>query len=190
MVDEQNLIHFLKQDVQLVKHLHTVASLDLPDWWICAGYIRAKVWDHLHGYETSTETDDVDVIYFDPNQPDEAVEKELEQRLIHLTPNVPWSVKNQARMHHVNNLPPYASSVDALAHFPETVTAIGVRLQSDGSLVLAAPHGIQDLITMHVNPTPSFDSDTSKHPIYQKRLKEKNWPSKWPNITIHTSSSY
>ncbi len=44
MVDEQNLIHFLKQDAELMQHLHTVARLDLPDWWICAGYIRAKVW--------------------------------------------------------------------------------------------------------------------------------------------------
>ncbi|MBR3062869.1 MAG: nucleotidyltransferase family protein [Exiguobacterium sp.] len=190
MTDEQDLVHFLKQDAELIKLLHAVANLDLPDCWICAGYIRSKVWDHLHGYETSTKTDDVDVIYFDPNQPEEAVEKQLEERLFRLIPEVPWSVKNQARMHHVNNLPPYASSVDALAHFPETVTAIGVRLQSDGSLILAAPHGIHDLINMHVIPTPPFDSNSSKHPIYLERLQQKNWSAKWPNITIHTSFSY
>lgn len=55
MTDEQDLVHFLKQDAELIKLLHTVANLDLPDCWICAGYIRAKVWDRLHGYETSTK---------------------------------------------------------------------------------------------------------------------------------------
>ena len=173
-----------------MRHLHTVATINLPDWWICAGYIRAKVWDHLHGYKTSTETDDVDVIYFDPTQSEESIEKELEQTLYQLNPDVPWSVKNQARMHHVNHLPPYTSSVDALAHFPETVTAIGVRLQADGSLTLAAPYGIQDLVTMNVKPTPLFDSNSSKHSIYLKRLEQKHWPCTWPNLTIHTSFSY
>ena len=186
MTDEQDLVHFLKQDAELIKLLHAVASLDLPDWWICAGYIRAKVWDHLHGYETSTTTDDVDVIYFDPNQLDEAAEKELEQRLLRLIPDVPWSVKNQARMHHVNHLPPYTSSVDALAHFPETVTAIGVRLDSNDEPILAAPYGIQDLLTLQVRPTPHFETSTSTHPIYLKRMAQKNWPVEWPNVKLYT----
>ena len=36
--------------------------------------------------------------------------------------------KNQARMHVVNNMLPYSSSVDAISKFPETATALGVTL--------------------------------------------------------------
>nr|WP_026825507.1 nucleotidyltransferase family protein [Exiguobacterium marinum] len=190
MTDEQNLIHFFQQDSELMQHLHTVATLNLPDWLICAGYIRAKVWDHLHGYDTPTETDDVDVIYFDPIHPEESIEKKLERTLYQLNPGVPWSVKNQARMHHVNHLPPYTSSTDALAHFPETVTAVGVRLNSNDELILAAPYGIQDLLSLQVKPTPFFEANSSNHPIYLKRLKQKNWRTQWPNITLHQSSVY
>ena len=187
---EQDLIDFLQQDTELMKHLRTVSTLHLPDCWICAGYIRAKIWDHLHGYETPTQTDDVDVIYFDPHQTSERIEKELEQTLYQRDPDVPWSVKNQARMHHVNHLPPYTSSTDALAHFPETVTAIGVRLDSNDELILAAPYGTQDLLSLQVRPTPLFEATSSKHPIYLKRLEQKNWRAQWPNITLHQSSAY
>ncbi|WP_214817173.1 nucleotidyltransferase family protein [Exiguobacterium sp. s59] len=186
MEHEQDLIHFLQQDAELMKHLRTVATLHLPDWWICAGYIRAKIWDHLHGYDTPTQTDDVDVIYFDPTQPEESIEKEIEQTLYQLNPNVPWSVKNQARMHHVNHLPPYTSSMDALAHFPETVTAIGVRLNSNGDFIFAAPYGIQDLLSLQVKPTPLFEANSSKHSIYLKRMAQKNWPAQWPNVKLYT----
>ena len=78
MNHEQDLIHFLQQDAKLLNYLRTVDTLHLPDWWICAGYIRAKIWDHLHGYDAPTQTDDVDVIYFDPTQTSERIEKELE----------------------------------------------------------------------------------------------------------------
>lgn len=188
MKHEQDLIDFLQQDAELMNHLRTVATLQLPDWWICAGYIRAKIWDHLHGYNAPTQTDDVDVIYFDPTQSEESIEKELEQKLHQLNPDVPWSVKNQARMHHVNHLPPYTSSIDALAHFPETVTAIGVRLNVDGELILSAPYGVQDLLTLQARPTPYFETSTLKHPIYLKRMVQKNWPAQWPNVKLYTSS--
>ena len=91
-------------------------------------------------------------------------------------------------MHHVNHLPPYTSSTDALAHFPETVTAIGVRLNVDGELILSAPYGVQDLLTLQARPTPYFETSTSKHPIYLKRMSQKNWPAQWPNVKLYTSS--
>ncbi len=27
--------------------LETANSLNLPDWWICAGFVRSKIWDTL-----------------------------------------------------------------------------------------------------------------------------------------------
>lgn len=185
MKTEQDLTDLFMRDSELMQILHTVSSLELPDWWVCAGYIRAKVWDRLHEYAAPTKTDDVDVIYFDPSETDESREKYYEATLHRLQPNVPWSVKNQARMHIINHLPPYTSSIDALSKFPETVTAIGVRLEESRTLKLAAPHGVDDLIELQVRPTPTFRCESRHHQIYLERIKQKNWSETWP-LVVHT----
>ena len=48
-----------------MKALEALATLDLPDAWIAAGFLRNLVWDYLHGYKTMTPLNDLDVIYFD-----------------------------------------------------------------------------------------------------------------------------
>lgn len=63
--------------------------------------------------------------------------------------------ENQARMHLINNSKPYQSSTDGIAHFPETPTAIGVRL-NNGLLEITAPYGINRLVAGIVSPTPYF----------------------------------
>ena len=93
-------------------------------------------------------------------------------------------MKNQARMHVVNNMPPYSSSVDAISKFPETATALGVTLDKQDNVVLTAPHGIEDVLTLQVKPTPHFLETKERTTMYEKRLQKKNWQSKWPNITI------
>lgn len=178
----EEVTHFLENDSELMRLLKDVAFLELPDWWICAGYVRAKIWDDVHGYTVPTSTEDVDVIYFDRSHNDEAIEKEYEAQLHALSPTVPWSVKNQARMHLVNQLPPYKSATDALAHFPETVTAIGVSLDSNERLKLAAPYGVDDLVGLKLRPTPEFANDTPHHHIYRARLANKNWQATWPKL--------
>lgn len=108
--------------------------------------------------------------------------KKYEAQLLALLPNVPWSVKNQARMHLVNQLPPYESAIDALAHFPETVTAIGVSLAKNGRLRLADPYGVDDLVGLKLRPTPAFANDASHHHIYRARINKKNWQATWPRL--------
>ena len=59
-------------------------------------------------------------------------------------------------MHIVNNIPPYSSSVDAISKFPETATALGVKLDEGNNVILTAPHGIHDVVNLRVKPTPFF----------------------------------
>ncbi|MFP3423037.1 nucleotidyltransferase family protein, partial [Bacillus sp. SIMBA_161] len=80
---------------------------------------------------------DIDVIYYDASDINGEKERDLEVKLIELIPNIPWSVKNQARMHIRNNTSVYTSSIDAMAKFPETATAIGVKLDDQDYLVIA-----------------------------------------------------
>ena len=78
------------------------------------------MWDCLHEKEYRTLLADIDVIYFDKVNLSDNDEKQLEQELTKYLPDEPWSVKNQARTHVVNNSEPYQSSIDGIAHFPKS----------------------------------------------------------------------
>ncbi|WP_084279188.1 nucleotidyltransferase family protein [Anoxybacteroides tepidamans] len=170
----------------MLEILRTVQSLHLPDWWVCAGFVRAKIWDVLHGFPKRTPLPDIDVIYFDRIHTEEEKEKKWERQLRNLIPGLPWSVKNQARMHIVNGSAPYFSSIDAMAKFPETATALGVALNENGDVVLAAPWGVDDAINMRIRPTPHFRASEKLMQIYEERLCKKNWQNTWPNVTVWT----
>ena len=96
-----DVLRLIAADSWRMAVLETVRALDLADCWVGAGFVRAVVWDHLHGHAEATPLDDVDVVFFDSERTDPAVEIRHEQRLAALwpadRPAVPWSVKNQAR---------------------------------------------------------------------------------------------
>lgn len=183
--NKEDVIKLIQSDENMMKIIHTAGILELPDWWICAGFLRSKIWDTLHGFKERTITPDVDVIYFDPANIDEEYEKKLEKKLKSLMPETPWSVKNQARMHVVNQIPPYTSSEDAISKFPETATALGVKLDRESRLVLTAPCGLEDVLRMELKPTPFFTETRERAAIYEERLIKKNWTAKWPMVKEH-----
>ena len=42
------LVTIIKSDTWMLSILEAVRSLDLPDCWIGAGFVRNKVWDYKH----------------------------------------------------------------------------------------------------------------------------------------------
>jgi hypothetical protein len=181
--NESDIIRIIENDPWMMRIIGTVQSLRLPDCWVCAGFVRAKVWDTLHGFTDRKPLDDVDVVYFDPNDTSAVRENQLEEQLRKLLADIPWSVKNQARMHLRNGDEPYTSSSDAISKFPESVTAIGVRLDNEGKLTLTSPCGVEDLINLIVRPTPHFLNHwESRMPLYQGRLAKKNWHQRWNKL--------
>ncbi len=181
---EEDVIRIIVEDADMMEILRAARALNLPDWWVCAGFVRSKIWDTLHGFSSRTVLADVDVIYFDDQHMDELVEKKLEEELRTILPDVPWSVKNEARMHMVNNLPPYLSSVDAISKFPETATALGVKLDDDEKVILTAPWGIKDVLHLEVKPTPHFIVNKDLARIYKERIVKKNWQSVWKQVKV------
>lgn len=184
MNSTEDIIQVISDDKWMMDILKAAQQLQLPDWWICAGFVRSKVWDFLHEFNERTVLPDIDVVYFDEGTIDEAEEKRLEKVLHELLPEVPWSVKNEARMHVRNNMDPYNSTEDAIAKFPETATALGVKLSIDGNLILTAPHGVGDVLSMVVRPTPYFAESAELFKIYKNRVVEKNWSRRWDEITF------
>lgn len=182
---EEDIIRLVKDDKWMMDILQHAQTLQLSDWWVCAGFVRSKIWDTLHGFAERTPLPDVDVIYFDNRNLDEDAEKELEQTLKQLAPGIPWSVKNEARMHVVNNIPPYVSSVDAISKFPETATALGLSLDDRGEVVLTAPCGIEDVLGLSLKPTLYFKETNERARIYEERILKKNWAKIWSKITVY-----
>jgi hypothetical protein len=161
--------------------LEAVRRQGLPDWAVGAGFIRSAVWDALHGFSESTPLADVDVLYFDRTDLSRARETATEAALANAMADVPWSVRNQARMHLRNGDPPYADTADALRYWLETPTAVAIRIDARGSASLLAPFGVRDLLDMICRPTPRGREKLSD---YRQRISDKNWPARWPRVRV------
>jgi hypothetical protein len=176
-----DIARLLEAHADLHALLLHVESLGLPDSWIGAGFIRNAVWDVLHGREIDiSRLNDVDVLYFDAGDVRRECETELEQRLLALSHDTRWSVKNQARMHRHNGDAAYRGTCDAVAHWAETATAIAARTNR-GKLEIMAPFGADDLLNLIVRPAPVFKH---KMDVYRERIASKNWLSRWPRLTL------
>ena len=185
-MNEDDILNLIKKDKWMMGVLRAAESLNLPDWWIGAGFIRDKVWDFLSEYRKRTPLNDVDIIYFDKSDfnPDELesystkAEDRYQEKLNNLMPDVKWSVTNQARMHLFHKTNPYKNSEDALKDWAETATCIGVCLEK-GKLILLAPHGISDLVNLTARPNSLYKKLYSHDPeVFERRVKEKKWLNK------------
>jgi len=178
----EHILTLIRNDPWRMEILSAVRALALPDWAIGAGFVRAAVWDAYCGFSAPTPLGDIDVIYFDRCRMNSAIERRHERQLQRKYPAIPWSVKNQARMHHRNGDLPYQNTVDAIAHWLEMPTCIAVRLSDSGHLDLIAPHGTHDLISCRTRPTPVA---RRKMAAYDHRLNTKGWRKKWPELKVY-----
>jgi uncharacterized protein len=172
----------IADDIERCKILSLVRDLRLADCWIGAGFVRNAVWDHLHGYPSSPFSNDVDVIWFDPIKSDAALDGHIENELRAAAPSIKWSVKNQRRMHIRNNDAPYLSATDAMRYWPETATAIAVKMKASSELEFSAPYGLEDIFNLIVRPTPNFVSE--KREIFLGRITQKQWLKTWPRLEV------
>jgi hypothetical protein len=177
---ESDIAAFIARQPPMMRVLRAVAAQRLPDGWVGAGFIRNAVWDALHGVPSPRDHGDVDVIFFDASDVRRERDAHIEGDLAAAYPDVPWSVRNQARMHARNGDAPYADTADALRHWPERCTAIAARAAANG-VELLAPFGVGDLVALIVRPTPAF---ARKMNIYLERLGEKNWQARWPDLKV------
>lgn len=176
---EQNILNLIKEDKWMMNILHIAEKLNLPDWVIGAGFVRNKVWDYLHEYSKSqVDTADIDLVYYDPNGNNQKSDEELSKKLENET-GIGWEIVNEFYAHQWNKLPPYKSTEDALSHWPETATAIGVKLKN-GELKLLAPYGIDDLVNLIIRPSPKFTDIKN----VRERMRQKKWQEKWPKLKV------
>ncbi|EWC39143.1 nucleotidyltransferase family protein [Stutzerimonas stutzeri] len=169
-------------DPARMRILRRIKELGLADCWVAAGFVRSAVWDHLHRRGSSPLPPDIDVIWFNCELANGEMDVEIEAALRCSDDTLNWSVKNQARMHLRNHDQAYTSALDAMTHWPETATAVAVRLGANDVIEVAAPFGLDDLFNMIVRPTARFQVE--KRHAYLDRLQAKNWLRTWPRLKI------
>src|SRR5690606_21984491 len=120
-------------------------------------------------------------VYFDPHDCSASRDRDAENRL-RRTSSLPWSVKNQARMHKRNMDHPYTSTEDAMSHWVELETAVGVKFDDEGDLAIVAPFGVEALFSQ----TITLNAKRPKMQDFERRTKSKQWLHKWPKLVVIT----
>jgi hypothetical protein len=186
--DHATLIDTVRSSDWLLRVLAAVRDEHLPDAWVGAGALRDLVWGERYGSGFSPErVRDVDVAFFDPHDlsrdNDERVTASLGRRL----PGVPWEASNQAAVHtwyHTEfggePAEPLTSVDEALATWPETATAVAVRLTPDDAIEINAPLGLDDLLggVWRRNPRRvSVERSLARLARHQPQIR-------WPGVTV------
>ena len=169
----------------LVEALHAVEASSLPDAWVGAGVVRDVVWGRRSGGFRRETVNDIDVVYFDPEDLTPQRDRDAERELAGLG-EFPWEAKNQAAVHTWYHrkfggdpVPAFGSIHDAVATWPEFATSVAVRRAPTG-IEVCAPHGLADLLdgVWRRNParvSPEFS---------RARLARQKVSERWPGVRV------
>ena len=152
--------------------------------YLTVGCIAQTIWNLGYAQPAEFALKDVDLIYFDEQDLSFEAEAGHERRLRDLFehPPVKLDVKNETRVHLWYEdrfgyaIKPYSSSADAIATFPTTATAVGIR-QISSKLECCAPFGLDDLFGLVVRP----NKRQITRAIYEAKVDR--WRSLWPWLT-------
>ncbi|TNC15377.1 nucleotidyltransferase family protein [Methylobacterium terricola] len=165
--------------------LAAARSLALPQWRLVAGCLYQTVWNALTGRPRGHGLRDYDLIYFDPDTSWEAEDAVLRRAapVLASCPG-PVEIRNQARVHLWFEArfgvpyPPLPDADAALARYAAIVHAVGVRLEPDDSLSIAAPFGLADLFGLVLRPNPALANETAY------AAKAERVRALWPELTV------
>lgn len=187
MNHEEELRRLVRGSAALMQALHAVRSLSVPSAMIGAGAVRDLVWSTLH--ERPFIPSDVDVVYFDDADLTANRETTFLATLSQLDGSLHWEVVNQARVHqwfegrYGEPCAPLRSVEEGIASWPETATAVAVRLTGAGELQVVAPFGLHDLFSLVLRANPRRGSLQQ----FAQRLTQKRFPERFPRLRVVTA---
>jgi hypothetical protein len=185
-VDARELEAVLRTNSVVAAVLDRVAALDLPQWYLGAGAVAQTVWNAAHGFRPEHAVKDYDVVYFDASDLRPEAERVAGERVVAALGDlrVPVDVTNEARVHlwyerrFGVSLAAYGSVEEAIATWPTTATAVGVRPDPAGGLDVCTPFGLDDLFGLVVRPNRALVPEA----VY--RAKAERWKATWPRLTV------
>ena len=183
---ETRLVDIVRTNPELMQVLTTVRGLDLPDWRVFSGAVYQAVWNAQTGRPVGYGIKDYDLGYFDPDTSWDAEDGVIKR--VAAAFDAPLrdlvEVRNQARVHlwfEDRFGEPYDALPDtdtALARFVAPAFAVGVRLEADDTVSVAAPFGLEDVFSMTLRPNPLRGVARG-----WTRTVE-NARGRWPEITV------
>lgn len=196
MIEQPNelrsrLIELVRSSTTLMRALRAARAADPPDWLIGGGVIRDLVWDHLHDPSRQSVPKDIDLAFFDPASLGDDRERNVLDALCVHAPDIQWDVKNQAAVHlwypqvFSVEVEPLVSSADGVATWPETATAVAVRLLADDTIEVVATHGLQDLFAMVCRRNPRRVTIEE----YHRRIQGKPIATRWAAVRVLRSAT-
>lgn len=160
---ESDLDRILRASPGVMHVLTGMRDQELDQWRLFSGAVYQTVWNHQTGREPGHGLRDYDIGYWDPDTSWDA-EDVIIQRVASAF-DEPFKstveVRNQARVpiwfesHFGEPYAPLDQADQALERFVAPAFAVGVRLEPDDSLSVAAPFGMEDLFAMVLRPNPN-----------------------------------
>ncbi len=183
---ESRLIEIVRADSGLMHVLTTVRGLGLPDWRIFSGAVYQSVWNAVTGRAAGYGIKDYDIGYFDPDTSWDAEDVFIKRAAAAFDElfKSQVEVRNQARVHlwfEDRFGEPYSALTrtdEALGRFVAPAFAVGVRLEDDGRITVAAPFGLEDIFSMTLRPNP----DRPLARGWQRTVE--NARRRWPELTV------
>ena len=181
------LIAIVRADPDLMHVLRTVRELDLPDWRVVSGAVYQAVWNVQTGRPAGYGIKDYDLAYFDASDVSYEAEDVVIKRVAAAFEEPFRSqveARNQARVHlwfenrFGEPYTPLGSTDEALSRFVAPTFAVGVRLEANDRITVAAPFGLDDVFAMTIRPNPN-------RPLAKGWARTiENARGRWPELTV------
>lgn len=183
---EMRLVEIVRADADLMHVLATVRELGLPDWRVFSGAVYQSVWNVLTDRPMGYGRKDFDLGYFDPDTSWDAEDVVIKR--VAAAFEEPFrtdvEVRNQARVplwfmdrfgEEYEALP---DTDAALARFVAPAFAVGVRLEDDYAISVAAPFGLEDVFSMTLRPNPDRPLAKGWDRVVASAIR------RWPELSI------
>ena len=183
----ERLVEIIRVDPGLMHVLRVVRGLDLPDWRVVSGAVYQAVWNAKTGRPAGYGIKDYDLAYFDASDVSYEAEDVIIKRVAAAFEEPFRSqveVRNQARVHlwfenrFGEPYTPLTSTDEALSRFVAPTFAVGIRLEADDAISVAAPFGLEDVFAMTIRPNPN-------RPLAKGWARTiENARDRWPELTV------
>lgn len=185
-IDRDTLFTIVKQHDEFMSILSFIQCYHHLNIYIGAGLIRNITWAHLHQVDISIESSDIDLVYFDSEDQNLVQYQSFTEQLQRNFPKLKWDITNQANVHQWyhnyfdTKIEAFACLEEAIATWPETATAVAIKLNSNNDLDIIAPFGLTDLLQMIIRWNPTLVD----YSYYKKRIQQKQYSAQWPKVKI------